>query len=51
VLRVARALVPTVRSVNPGRYRDPQELGDEMPLVDQMIAATGRDVGWAPPGP
>ena len=49
VLRVARALVPNVRAVNPGRYRDPVELGEATPLVDQMIAATGRDPGWRRP--
>ena len=47
VLRVARALVPTVRGVNPGRYKDPAELDESRPLVDQMIAATGRNPGWS----
>ena len=49
VLRVARALVPRVRAVNPGRYRDPVELGEASRIVDQMIAATGRDPGWRRP--
>ena len=48
VLRVARALVPTVRSMNPARYNDPQELPGDRRLGDQMIAATGRDPGWRP---
>jgi len=52
VLRVARALVPTVRGVNPARYKDARPLDADRPLVDQMIAATGRDPGWsAPTGP
>jgi uncharacterized protein (TIGR03086 family) len=46
VLHVARALVPTVRAVNPERYKDPADAGADAPLVDQMIAATGRDPGW-----
>ncbi len=52
VLRVARALVPNVRAVSPERYRDAVEVAVEQSLVDQMVAATGRDPGWtAPPGP
>ncbi len=50
VLRVARALVPTVRAVSPDRYADPSYPGADAPLVAQMIAATGRDHAWAPPG-
>lgn len=49
VLRVAKALVPTVRAASPERYRDPEELGDDRPLVEQMVAATGRDPLWQPP--
>lgn len=48
VLRVARALVPNVRRVSPDRYRDPTDPGEAAPLVDQMIAATGRDPQWSP---
>lgn len=48
VLRVARALVATVRSVSPDRYKDPSELGDDASWVDRMVAATGRDPGWTP---
>jgi len=48
VLRVARAIVPNVRAVNPDRYKLPQQLQDDAPLVVQMIAATGRDPEWAP---
>jgi uncharacterized protein (TIGR03086 family) len=50
VLRVARALVTNVRSVSPDRYKDPTELGDDSPWVDRMVAATGRDPNWSPPG-
>jgi uncharacterized protein (TIGR03086 family) len=49
VLRVARALVPTVRSASKERYKDPADLGESAPLVHQMVAATGRDPQWAPP--
>ncbi len=48
VLRIAKALVPAVRSASPERYQDPVELGSETPVVDQMIAATGRDPHWQP---
>lgn len=51
VLRVATALVPTVRAVNPARYRQPEALGDDRDLVERMIAATGRDPGWHPLSP
>ena len=50
VLRVAKALVPTVRAASPERYRDPALLDDDHPLVEQMVAATGRDPRWQPPG-
>jgi uncharacterized protein (TIGR03086 family) len=50
VLRVARALVANVRSVSPDRYKDPRDLGDGAPWVDRMVAATGRDPHWSPPG-
>jgi uncharacterized protein (TIGR03086 family) len=49
VLRVARALVPNVRSVSPDRYKAPRALAEAEPLVDQMIAATGRDPRWRQP--
>jgi uncharacterized protein (TIGR03086 family) len=49
VLRVARALVANVRAVSPDRYKDPTDPGDTAPVVEQMIAATGRDPGWQPP--
>lgn len=49
VLRVARALVPTVRASNPARYREPRLLGEDLPLVDRMVAATGRDPAWRRP--
>jgi len=49
VLRVAKALVPNVRSVSPERYRDQVPVEEVAALVDQMIAATGRDPGWQPP--
>ena len=49
VLRVANALVPTVRSASPDRYKDPAETSDRAPWVDRMIAATGRDPMWTRP--
>ena len=49
VLRVARALVPTVRRANVARYKDPTDLGEGAPIVEQMIAATGRNVHRQPP--
>jgi uncharacterized protein (TIGR03086 family) len=49
VLRVAQALVRNVRAVNPARYKDPRTMGEAAPLVEQMIAATGRDPHWTPP--
>ncbi len=49
VLRVAKALVPTVRAASPERYRDPEHLDDDHSLVAQMVAATGRDPFWQPP--
>jgi uncharacterized protein (TIGR03086 family) len=51
VLRVAKALVPTVRSVNPDRYKDPVHVGGEGDggdVVDELVAVTGRDPRWAP---
>lgn len=50
VLRVARALVANVRSVSPDRYKDPTDPGDQAPVVERMIAATGRDPHWVRPG-
>ncbi len=49
VLRVARALVPAVRSHNEARYKPPVELDDDVPVVERLIAATGRDLAWQPP--
>ena len=49
VLRVARALVPAVRSHNEARYKPPVELDETAPAVDRMIAATGRDLAWQRP--
>lgn len=49
VLRVARALVPNVRTVSPERYKEPGDPGTAAPLVEQMIAATGRNPAWRPP--
>lgn len=49
VLRVAQALVPAVRSQSPERYKDTVELDDGAPIVDQMVAATGRSPRWTPP--
>jgi uncharacterized protein (TIGR03086 family) len=48
VLRVARALVPNVRRVSPDRYKDAVAVDGSGPLVDQMVAATGRDPSWRP---
>ena len=48
VLRVAKALVPTVRAASPERYREPEALDDTRPLVEQMVAATGREPNWQP---
>lgn len=50
VLRVAQALVPNVRRVSPDRYKDARDVESTAPLVEQMIAATGRDPHWSPPG-
>ena len=47
VLRVAKALVGNVRAVSPERYKDPADHPDQ-PLLEQMIAATGRDPKWRP---
>ena len=46
VLRVANALVPTVRSVSPDRYKDAATSADSGSTVDEMIAVTGRDPNW-----
>lgn len=46
VLRVAKALVPTVRGVNPNRYKHASALSEGGLVVDAMIAETGRDPGW-----
>jgi uncharacterized protein (TIGR03086 family) len=47
VLRVAQALVPAVRQHNEARFRPPATV-EGAPLVEQMIAATGRDPKWQP---
>lgn len=47
VLRIARALVPAVRAHNAARYKDEVEANENAPLVDQLIATTGRDPNWA----
>ena len=49
VTRIARALVPAVRSVSEARYKPPVELGDGADPVDELIALTGRDPRWRPP--
>lgn len=49
VLRVAQAIVANVRRVSPDRYKDPSDPGADAPLVERMIAATGRDPHWSPP--
>lgn len=46
VLRVAKALVPTVRSTNPDRYKDAATSAGGGSPVDEMIAVTGRDPLW-----
>lgn len=47
VLRIARALVPAVRSVNAARYKDAVVARDDDPPLRQLIAATGRDPDWS----
>ncbi len=49
VLRIARALVPAVRSVNAARYKDAVDARDDDPPLRQLIATTGRDPDWSPP--
>ena len=49
VLRIATALVPTVRRMSPDRYKDAVEAGTGGSIVDEMVAATGRDPSWTPP--
>ncbi len=51
VLRIARALVPAVRAVNAARYKDAVATRDDDPPLRQLIATTGRDPDWSPPGP
>lgn len=48
VLRIAKALVPAVRSHNAARYKDAVEVGDAA-LVTQLVATTGRDPRWTAP--
>ena len=47
VLRVAKALVPTVRSASPDRYKDAAPSPDAGSTVDEMITVTGRDPNWS----
>lgn len=49
VLRVAQALVPNVRNVDPERYRDAAGVPESASVVEQMIATTGRDTNWTAP--
>lgn len=51
VLRVAKALVPAVRSHNAARYKEAVDVGDGADPVVEMIATTGRDPHWSPGGP
>jgi len=48
VLRIARALVPMVRGKDPARFGAPDP-AEGRTLVDQMVAASGRDPDWTPP--
>lgn len=48
VLRVARSLVSLVRGKDPARFGPPGPAAGR-PLLDQMIAASGRDPDWTPP--
>lgn len=50
VLRIAEALVPAVRAHNPARYKDAIEVDDGAPTARRLIATTGRNPDWAPPG-
>lgn len=50
VHHVAVRLVDNVRSVSRERYKDALDVGDEAPIVDRMVAVTGRDPSWTPPG-
>ena len=47
VLRIAKALVPAVRSKSPERYKDGGLVDTELPLVTQLIATTGRDPNYS----
>ena len=49
VLRVARALVPTVRNVSPDRYKDAATPVAGESLIDELIAVTGRNPQWFSP--
>lgn len=48
VLRIAKALVPAVRSKNAARYKEAVDLGEGADLVAEMVATTGRDPLWSP---
>lgn len=49
VLRVARSLVPMVREKQPARFAPPGDMTASPTLVEQMVAATGRDPKWVRP--
>jgi uncharacterized protein (TIGR03086 family) len=48
VTRIARALVPAVRSHNAARYKPALELDGADPVAE-LIGITGRDPAWTPP--
>ena len=48
VLRVAKALVPAVRSHNKERYKEPVAIKEDASILEQLIAVTGRDPQWKP---
>lgn len=48
VTRIARAVVPTVRSMDAARYKDSIDVGPDDPVAE-MVAVTGRDPDWTPP--
>ena len=49
VHHVAVRLVDNVRSVSRERYKDALDVTDDAPIVDRLVAVTGRDPGWSPP--
>jgi uncharacterized protein (TIGR03086 family) len=48
VTRIARALVPLVRSNSQERYKEAVELDPAADPVAELIAVTGRDPRWTP---